>query len=306
MKALNLLFASVALAAMAGCLPVAHVELADGTLVTFVQGDGDVPAQEERAPDGTVRTVKRLPCDVSPQVGLTGEVVDREWEEPLPDGRSRGVLLKTLRVTNTGDKPLALRRILSYAPASEPPEGVDAATGFTGVTLKDVRMEAVRPETPGFVCRVLPLARPWRIEAGVLIQPLAALSTGEKTYVSIPAALLAPGAEVTVHRLGGGPALATLTPIDPPDRPAPDALLCYAYGPGLPPSLPLELRFRAEPDAPATTGYLLPSNAVDGAPTYALEGVKELNQDLAPGESLDFTVRLVLPAKPVDPGKDSK
>ena len=303
MRALDFVFVCAAWVWAGGCMPIAHLELADGTLVTFSQRDGDNPPREERAPDGMIHSVQCHPCDVSPQVGLEGEVTEREWCEPLPNNRERNLILRTLRITNVADKPLALRRFLAYGVASEPPEGVDAATGFTGVDLGDFDIAEIRPETSGFVCRVLPLARPWRIEEGVLIQPLASLwNDGETAYVCIPASLLAPGAEVIVRRLGGGPTLATLTPENPPSKPAPDNLLRYAYGPGLPPMLPLEVCFRAAPDAPAT-GWLLPSVSHEGAPAYALEGIKELNQDLAPGESLEFSVRFVSPGHPV---KDKK
>lgn len=291
-----------------GCPSVAHVELADGTLVSFIQPTrGEERLPDETDAEGRTIQVTRVTCEATRQVGLAGDITERVCSYRDATGALHGSTANTFRLTNVSDKPIALKRFRTYGhltavrkgqdeqlnpkkPNWEAPAVCDPKRGFSGIVIDNTRYDVVRAKEPGFNYRLIQMVQPWHLEGDLLVQPLPTMRASPEQDVDlypIQTALAAPGAEAFLRPLGGGKPFAS-QPIKP--RHEGDPLTFLRFSEGVPTMMPLELCFKAAPDVPAT-GHLLFVHAIDSrTPIYALEGVKDLNCTLAPGESLTFTL----------------
>ena len=304
-------FAFVVCAALAlgclGCTAVAHVELADGTIVSFVQPEeGGEEQRHGKDAEGRFVSTLRVDCTATRQVGLAGEVLVRSAQRDDEEGYFHRDDSSTFRLTNVSDKPIALKRFLAYAhlpssrkeqpeelaavaPEWEVPVTCDPKRGFSNLVVDNTRYEFIRAKEPGFTYRLILMAQPWHLEGDLLVQPLPAmtLALGHSVAVPVRLALAAPGAEAIIRPLGGGKPFASL-PIKPKEEG--DTVVKLRFTEGVPPMIPLELCFKAAPDVPATGWLISPRKIEKHTPIYALEGAKDLNCTLAPGESLTFTL----------------
>ena len=308
--------AALALACV-GCLPVAHVELADGTLVSFIQPTkGATMLPNEKDAEGRTVRVAQLTCKTTREVGLAGEVVVRTSEYPDDKGDLHKTFIRTFRLTNVSDKPIALKRFLAYghlpatrkeqpelldalAPKWEDPAVCDPERGFSGIVIDNTRYNVVRAEEPGFNYRLILMAQPWHLEGDILVQPLPTMRTDpdQGVDISFESVFAAPGAEAFLRPLGGGNPFASQ-----PIKPASGWVDLY-FSEGVPTMMPLELCFKAAPNTPETGWLISPRKIEKRTPIYAIEGVKDLNCTLAPGESLTFTLFISSVETPTRPVK---
>lgn len=290
-----------------GCTPVAHVELADGTIVSFVQPErGGEEQRHGKNAEGRFVTTVRMDCTATRQVGLAGEVLVRSAQRRDEEGYFHRDDSSTFRLTNVSDKPIALKRFLAYAhlpssrkeqpeelaavaPEWEEPVTCDPEQGFSNLIVDHTRYEFIRAKEPGFTYRLILMAQPWHLEGDLLVQPLPTMSLALDHPVEVPVrlALAAPGAEAILRPLGGGKPFASL-PIKPQKEG--DTVVKLRFTEGIPPMMPLEVCFKAAPDVPASGWLISPRKIEKHTPIYALEGAKDLNCTLAPGESLTFTL----------------
>lgn len=301
-------FAFVVCAALAlgclGCTAVAHVELADGTIVSFVQPE-EGGEEQRHGKDAEGRFVKtlRVDCTATRQVGLAGEVLVRSAQRDDEEGYFHRDDSSTFRLTNVSDKPIALKRFLAYAhlpssrkeqpeelaavaPEWEVPVTCDPKHGFSNLVVDNTRYKFIRAKEPGFTYRLILMAQPWHLEGDILVQPLPTMRTDpdQGVDISFKSVFAAPGAEAFLRPLGGGKPFASQ-----PIKPASGWVDLY-FSEGVPTMMPLELCFKAAPNTPETGWLISPRKIEKRTPIYAIEGVKDLNCTLAPGESLTFTL----------------
>lgn len=309
---------AAALIAAVGCIPVAHVELEDGSWVSFV-GPEEMPYSAtgpcRTTADGRKVRTARADCTASRDVGLKGVVSEQSWEAKSEAGGPCAVFLRTLTLSNVSGEPITLKRVVSYAhipgerlakPAADGSRWRTATTcdPAKGFVIPDLKRKGERvtlvAETPGFTHSLTLLARNWRIEGDTVVYPLPTMNVKPRDKplaVDLPDWLVAEGAEVVARPLGGGKPFAT---VHPSMR---GSGACRCEFTGLPVMFPLELVFKAAPGAkdrapteawPQEPGMELKS----GAPVYALAGEKPLNVTLAPGETLAFTMRMRIEEPP--------
>ena len=171
--------AALAAVCLAGCAPVAHVELEDGTFVSLV------PPKE--AFDGTLAPEAVPPCARFPDIGLWGRV-------HTVSGEGGETLALTLR--NDTDRPMALRRVFTYGGAGRSPKGDDVACdpagGFTVTTVDEAKGRRVFTfRAEGAEHRLWPLGGDWRVRGDTVWRP--AVMGGEawvELACPIPEALL--------------------------------------------------------------------------------------------------------------------
>ena len=103
-----------------GCPSVAHVELADGTIVSFVQPErGGEEKRHGKNAEGRFVTTVRMDCTATREVGLAGEVLVRSAQRRDEEGYFHRDDSSTFRLTNVSDKPIALKRFLAYSSISQ-------------------------------------------------------------------------------------------------------------------------------------------------------------------------------------------
>lgn len=272
--------AALAAGLLAGCVPVAHVELEDGSLVSFVMPKAvlegkAVPGQEP-------------PCDATRDVGLRGVmhvVPDPEAADQVPPNAGRLVF----ELQNVSQRPIRLKRLFAYGFAAavegaEPPT-VSPESGFTIPCATNKPPVLLAAETAGVEQRLAPLPQRWALNGETLTQAFFHAGEMKPSALALtlsPEALRAakPGARAQLRLLGGDRVLAEC-PVGP------DAALRFE---GVPPWCALEVSLPVDPARLPTAPGRLFLEDKDG-PSHALMLGKTLDRELRPGERLTFAVR---------------
>lgn len=302
---------AAALFVAVGCIPVAHVELEDGSWVSFV-GPAEMPypatGPYRTTADGRIVQTANAVCTASRDVGLQGTLTETKWEKSGATEEKPFEILRTLTLRNVSDKPIALKRFATYGHLGGerlPKPAADGSLWRSNVTCDPAKgfvipemfgegsRTTVVAETPGFTHRLILLARPWRLEGDTVVYPfpfMKAKPQGRPLPIELPDWLAAEGAEVVARPFGGGKPFATARFIE-----SKRGFRRYEIA-DVPPMFPLELVFRAAPGAkdrtPTEPQWDRGLRLASGAPVFALAGEKPLNVTLAPGETLAFTMRV--------------